>query len=148
MDRGDLMGRIGDVLASRHVGVLATSGGDGPHATLVAFKASENCRRIVFSTPRQTRKYANIKADPRAALLVDDRSNAARDIHDATGVTAVGTVAELSGSERSGAEKSYMERHPHLAEFVLSGSTALMELSVRRYVVVSRFQEVFELEME
>jgi hypothetical protein len=46
-----------------------------PYASLMAFAATDDLKRLLFATERNTRKYANLVSNPRAALLVDNRSN-------------------------------------------------------------------------
>jgi hypothetical protein len=53
----------------------------------------------------------------------------------------------LEGEEAAKARKTYLERHPHLEEFVSSPSTAMLQLDVEKYILVTRFQDVRELEV-
>ncbi len=133
---------IRSLLTSKGLGVLCTQGETGPHASLVAFAASRDLTRLFFVTPRATRKFANVTADARAALLVDSRSNREEDFRDAVAVTAVGTADETAGAARERALKMYLARHPRLAEFARSPACALVRLRVESYSLVQRFQKV------
>ena len=106
---------------------------------------AKNLKEIFFATPRATRKYANLQAEPRVALLIDSRSNQDSDIHRAIAVTAVGKAAEVAESEREKVLKLYLSKQPHLEEFVKSPSCALVQVTVATFYVVSRFQKVMEL---
>ena len=136
------------LFASQRLAVLATQNEGQPYTSLVAFTASENLKKLFFATTRATRKYANLKADSRVALLIDNRSNEATDFRWAMAVTATGTAEEIEGQERGAASKLYLAKHPHLEEFVSSPSCALLSISVDRYYVASRFQKVIEVHVK
>jgi hypothetical protein len=61
--------------------------------------------------------------------------------------TAVGGVETLSGNALGEPKKIYLQKHPHLAEFLAAPETALVRLNVSAYYVVTRFQDVVELSM-
>jgi hypothetical protein len=85
--------------------------------------------------------------DPRAAMMIDNRSNAPADIADAMAATAGGSVDIVSENERIKLLYIYLQKHPHLAEFAKSPSTRLIRLNVCCYYVVNRFQNVVEIHM-
>jgi len=133
------------LFASQRLAVLATQNEGQPYTSLVAFVAGKNVKHLFFATTRATRKYANLRADARVAMLVDNRSNEATDFRWAMAVTATGKAEEIEGQEREEASKLYLAKHPHLEEFVSSPSCALLRISVERYYVASRFQKVIEV---
>jgi len=135
-----------DLFASQRLAVLSTHDDDGqPYASLMAFAATDDLRFLLVATGRPTRKYANLSADPRVALLVDSRSNREADIHQAVAVTVLGRAEEVEGAGRDPLVNLYLAKHPHLEEFVTSPSCVLIRVRVARYYLVSRFQEVMEL---
>jgi len=131
------------LLASQQVAVLATHNEGQPYGSLVGFAVSPNLKSIFFATPRTTRKFANIQADGRVALIFDDRTRAEADFYE--WVTACGRAEEASKSPRSTNLKRFLARHPHLMEFVMSPNCAFVRVKVEKYVIVRRFQEVVEL---
>ena len=135
-----------DLFASQRLAVLATHDKGGqPYASLMAFVATDDLRQMLVATARSTRKYANLMADPRVALLVDSRSNRDSDVQRAVAVTVLGEASEVGAAERDGLVRLYLAKHPHLEEFVVSPSCALMRVNVASYYLVSKFQEVIEL---
>lgn len=136
------------LFALQRLAVLATQNEGQPYTNLVAFTASKDLKQLFFATTRATRKYANLTADSRVAMLIDNRSNEAADFRWAMAVTATGKVEEIEGHEREKALKIYLAKHPHLEEFVSSPSCALLKISVDRYRVASRFQEVIEVHVK
>jgi hypothetical protein len=124
---------------------LSSRAAEGPYASLVAFAATDDLQRILFATPRVTRKFANLMGEPRVALLIDNRSNHEADFHEAMAATAIGAATEVAEDERASLESCYLAKHPHLREFLASPSCAFFTVRVERYIVVRRFQEVMEL---
>ncbi|MFP4307837.1 MAG: pyridoxamine 5'-phosphate oxidase family protein [Desulfococcaceae bacterium] len=146
-DRGYWESTLRALFAGQRLAVLATDDGDSPYTSLVAFFAADDLGRLLFATARSTRKYTNIAGNSNVSLLVDNRANAPADFRDAIAVTALGRAAEVSERERERLLPGYLAKHPHLAEFVGAPSCALMRVSVLRYLIVSRFQDVTELRM-
>lgn len=136
-----------DMLHEQPLAVLATAGCTTPYANLIAFAAAGDFRRLWFATPRQTRKYANLRAESHVALLIDNRSNSAGDFEHAVAVTVLGETRELPDGESETPRSLFLTRHPRLAGFLADPATALFELTVERYLVVSSFQEVVEVDL-
>ncbi len=137
---------IESLFADQRLAVLSTCGADGhPYASLVCVVAEADLAGIHFATTRATRKFANLAAEPRAALLVENSRNRQADIYEAMAVTAIGTVQEVDGAAAETIRALYRQRHPQLEAFVAAPSTALLRLAVKRYYLVNRFQKVMEL---
>jgi len=136
-----------DLMASQSLAVLATHDHGQPYTSLVAFACSPDLKQLVFVTGQATRKYTNLTSDPRASMMIDNRSNSPSDIAEAMASTATGSVEIVSGKERIKLKNLYLRKHPHLADFVKSPSTQLIKLNVSCYYVVNRFQNVVELHM-
>lgn len=139
--------RVQGLLDRERVGVLATHCAGEPYASLVGFVPEAGVGRLLFATGRSTRKFANLGADPRASLLVDDRTHRDTDFSRASAATAVGVVVEVEPSERESCLRLYLDRFPFLEEFVVAPTSALLRLTVHRWVVVTRFQQVMELHL-
>ena len=137
---------VGRLLNSQRFGVLSTQSDAGPYCSLVAFWSAEDLSHVTFATMRDTRKFANLTAHPRVALLFDDRSNHDQDVERATAVTAMGEARELTdGVARAAAAAGFLVKHPQLSEFVDSPGCALVHVDVDVYYVVTRFQNVEKL---
>lgn len=143
----DLTKKLKGLFNRQRIGVLSTQKGNRPYASLVAFAATNDFKCFVFATPRTTRKYANIMASSRAALLVDNRSNRASDFRKAMAVTVVGTVRELKKTGRNRLIKLYKDKHSHLKDFVKSPTCAVMCIDAETLHAVDRFQHVIELRL-
>jgi nitroimidazol reductase NimA-like FMN-containing flavoprotein (pyridoxamine 5'-phosphate oxidase superfamily) len=134
-----------DLLENLPLAVLATSGDDKPHTSLVAFATAGDQSRLLFATNKATKKFENMKANCQVALLIDNRTNRVTDFMDAIAVTAHGTATELEGEDRIRMEEVFLTKHPHLKDFLASPSTALVLVEVSKYDVAKRFQWVMEM---
>ena len=143
--RENLRTEVGRLLEDQPLAVLATSGDDKPHTSLVAFSTVDGRGRILFATNKATQKYSNIMGNCQVALLVDNRTNQVSDFMDAIAVTAHGNAVELKGEERDRMAGVYLAKHPHLKDFLSSPSTALVLVEVTKFDVAKRFQWVMEL---
>jgi heme iron utilization protein len=141
----ELVELVRTLFSSQRLAVLATQDYGQPYTNLMAFAASGDLKHLIFATTRATRKYANLLADPRVSILVDNRANTPEDFSQAAAVTALGRAWELHGRERQEYLTSYLARHPYLEEFTAAPACALLRVTVEKYIVVTRFQEVKEL---
>lgn len=94
-------------LRSRYCGVIATATSDGrPESALVDIATTE-AGEIVFETTSATRKFANLRDNPRVALVVgwDDEQTLQID----------GTVDMLSGVELARLRDFYLSIFPQKA---------------------------------
>jgi len=135
---------LNELFTSQKLAVLGTHQGGQPYGSLVAFAATSDLKNLVFATTRATRKFANLRSDPRVSMVLDNRSNRVADFRKAVAATALGRAREVRGKERENLAEMYLAKHPHLKEFVGSPTCALVKMRVEVYYVVWRFQNVFE----
>ena len=140
--------RLAELFRTQNLAALSTHQAGQPYASLVAFCAADDLRHIYFVTPKTTRKYANITADNRVAVMVNSSANQASDFHQAISVTAVGRAKEVAGADKELILGQYLAKHPHLEDFVRSPTCALVRVSVDSYYMVKNFQNVMELHLE
>ena len=143
----DIYQRIRDLFATQNLAVLATHYAAQPYASLVAFVASDDLKFIDFVTPKTTRKFNNLTADGRVAVLIDSSTNQNADFHQAISVTAVGEAQEIAGSDREQPTADYLAKHPYLTEFAQSPTCAFVRVTVKSYYLVRNFQKVTELHL-
>ncbi len=145
--KADFRKCLGELFQSQNLATLATHQAGQPYASLVAFFASEDFKHIYFATPNTTRKYANLQAENRVAVLINSSTNQVSDFHRAISVTAVGVAGELNGPAKEPIRKQYLAKHPHLIDFVDSPTCALFDVAVATYFMVRNFQNVTELHL-
>mgnify|MGYP000931022816 CR=1 FL=1 len=127
------------VCATQRFAVLATCADGQPYASLVAFAAGDSLAQLAFATLRATRKYANLRANPRAALLLDSRAHQPDDLSSAEAITAAGRAREVQDAERTAWAVRYAARHPGLRAFVSRPECALFVLDVDQYHLARQF---------
>ena len=138
---------LGDLFESQLQAVLATANRQQPYTSLMAFVATADLTRLLFATYRATQKYHNLQSNPRAALLIDNRTCQLTDHYQGTAVTATGQVHEIPAAEREEFLRLFLAKHPNLAAFVNSPDCALMAMRVEHYYIVSQFQQVVDVAM-
>jgi hypothetical protein len=136
------------LLETQRFAVLSTRHRDGhPYASLVAFRVDAELRQLVFCTRRSTRKFANLEAEGRVALLIDDRSNDEAALQQAAAVTVLGACVEAHGAEREALSGWFLQRHPAMSAFVQSEDCAVIKVEVHVFTLVTRFQELIEFHL-
>ena len=133
-----------DLFRSQRFAVLATDDHGQPFASLMAFAVTEDLQQIVLVTERTRRKCANLEANRRVALLIDDRQNKGSDTQDSVAVTAIGEAQEAGSAVRAALLGLFLTRHPNLAAFAASPSCAVITVKISSYLLVSRFEKVLE----
>jgi len=136
---------VRDLLDTQRLAVLSTQMSGRPYSNLIAFAASGDLKDIVFATPRASRKYANLIAEPRVSLLIDNRSNQEADFGQASAVTVLGTAEEVLELDREKYLQFYLQKHPYLEVFVNAPTCAFIRVKVEKFIMVTRFQEVREI---
>ena len=136
-----------ELLDSQDLAVLSTQKEGQPYASIVAVTVTPDLEKIIFLTPSTTRKYDNLVASPRVALLINNSQNQVRDITNATSVTATGTAFPITDEEKKEALTLYLNRHPHMKTFARSPTTAVVRVAVAKYIMVTHFQTVVEIKV-
>jgi len=140
--------QLQELFRKQRLAVLSTQNPEGPYGSLIAFAHTEDLREIIFATSRNTRKYANLSVHKQVALLIDNRSNKTADFRRAVAATAIGKNREIFKRKNSRHLRLYLEKHPYLKEFVEAPTCALLSVSVEKYYIVNRFQQVVELHLK
>lgn len=135
---------IRQLCQKERLAVLSTEQNGQPYVSLVAYAATTTLDTIVFCTPVTTRKYHNLSANPQVAMLIDNSRNQASDIYSAVAVTAIGSVVPVADSDRDSLENLYLQKHPHLMDFLRTQTTALVRVRIERYLMVYNFQNVYD----
>lgn len=132
---------------SQSLAVLSTQKNGQPYSSLIAFAASADLESFYFLTPNATRKYDNLTANPKVSVLVNNSRNKAEDIYKAVSVTGTGLSQVIDKSSERKALDLFLEKHPQLEGFAKAPTTALIRISMKRYFMVNRFQNVVELKV-
>jgi hypothetical protein len=137
-DTTETLAVVRNLLESQKLAVLSTQNHGQPYCNLIAIAATDDLKYLLF---------ANLMADSRVAVLVDSRQNEVADFTEAAALTALGKAWEVQGAERQQFLTVFLGKHPYLEGFVTSPTCALLRIKVEKYIVVTRFQEVREIQM-
>jgi hypothetical protein len=83
--------------------------------------------------------------NPKVSLLMDNRSNRAEDFHTAAAVSVYGKAKEISKPQNKKFVNMFTDEHPSLIDFIRSSDSALIQVTVDKYSLVSQFQNVREI---
>ena len=135
---------VKEMLNSQSLAVLATNTGSSPYTSLVGFMASQDLKEIYFATFITTRKYHNISKHSQVSLLIDSRTNRVDDFNNSSALTILGNAETVPQGQRNTLLSLYLDKFSHLEEFVCDPQCAIVRITVDKYILVQRFQEVFE----
>ena len=110
--------------------VLATSNGQKPHASLMAYLTGDQGREIYLITSADTLKYGNIMANPQVSLLIDDRRSreAGRNLK---ALTVGGVCAPAPPGEQERLKARFAQGMPHLAGITADPKAKVLVVSAR-----------------
>jgi len=133
--------RLSWLLGMQRLAVLATQQEHQPCTHLVSFAVTADLKQILFTTVRDTGKYADITRRPGVSLLIDNGPRDSDDFSRASAVTALGQAREIRGEDRARLLPVLLARQPSLRAFATQESTALIGVNVEKYILVQSFPE-------
>lgn len=140
---------IQEILTSQYLAVLATNTGTTPYTSLIGFMASKDLKEIYFATFINTRKYNNITKHSQVSLLIDSRTNrGGEDFKNSSALTILGNAETVPQGQQDEILPLYLDKFCYLQDFTRDPQCALVRINVEKYILVERFQEVFELIMQ
>lgn len=137
-------------LTNQHFGVFNSVRNDSPHSTLVSFVPSNDLSKLIFFTPKNTRKFINSQIYNKVSLFVDTTTNSPEDIKNAITITGYGKSligTNLPKDEFEAYKQKYLKKNPHM-EFFLQPNREMIVIDVDRYELVTNFQSVFDWILE
>ena len=143
----DSINLVKELFSSQKLAVLSTQYGGQPFSNLIAFAYSDELRLLIFVTNRDTHKYRNISAENKVSVLVDSRKHELSDFENAVAITAFGTAGEVTGNEWKTLAALYLEKYPHLKDFVNKPSNALIKMDITD-LFIARFDSVNILHLD
>lgn len=145
--RQQLFSELEQLLAGQKFAVLATQSDMQPYCNFIACSRSGDLSAIFFATPRNTRKYLNLKKNGYVSLLLDSRSTAGPDCGALAAVTVIGRAVEISGSEEDVCRNRHIQAHPAFETFFRNPECALFRITVEKYIVVNGVDSVSVIDM-
>ena len=119
-----------ELVAGQNVGMLATSSTGHPWGSVVAYGVLDDGSPVLLVS-RMAEHGRNLLAEPRASLVVTDRS-ASEDPLACPRVTLAGYVRQPSGDEAERALEAFLAAVPHSSEYASFADFTLWVLRVER----------------
>ena len=131
----DMLDKIKDLILRKDSCVLATTDGETPHCSLMAYVPCDSGERLFLATSSASRKYQNIQRHPRVSLLIDTRGEQQREFTQA--VTVTGTCDFLQDTAKIAQIKAdFVRQHPHLDDFIRKDDIAVMCVEVDFFLLL------------
>jgi nitroimidazol reductase NimA-like FMN-containing flavoprotein (pyridoxamine 5'-phosphate oxidase superfamily) len=142
----DMLDTIRALVQQKDLCVLATSGEDGPHTSLMAYAYSPDCSEIYLVTSRKTRKYLNIQHTSHVSLMVDTRDENER--NHIRALTISGRAEEIEETRAVQAVRRHMlARHPHLSAFTRQPDTAWICVRVDAFQLLDGIDRAYNVRL-
>ena len=123
--KSPMINKMKSLLKRKSSCVLATTDGDSPHCSLMAYISSEDEDRLFLVTPRNTKKYRNIQHYPTVSLLIDTRGEQKRNQTQA--LTLTGSCHIIKDDKKiSRVRRAFDRHHPHLQKFIRKEDVAFL----------------------
>lgn len=129
-----------ELMEKQKYGVIATKGENGLYTNLIAFFSSDDLKNIYFVTSNKSKKYYNIKKNPNVSFLIDNRKNNYDDIINATALSITGVAKEIK-KNLSEIKNSFIKKHPKLKRFSEFSESVFIDINVKKFIYVNKFQE-------
>ncbi|UCB46611.1 MAG: pyridoxamine 5'-phosphate oxidase family protein [Spirochaetota bacterium] len=143
---GEVQQFLSNLFTDQKLAVLATQDKGQPYESVVAFVHTKDLRQLLFATIRTTRKFDYMSDNPKVSMLINNCRNEDEDFHRASAVTVIGEACEVEKS--SDRINTYLDKLPLLEEFIMAPSCALIQVRVKSYIIVERFQTVSEVHVD
>ena len=131
--------------------VLATCAQGEPHTSLMSFAAApgtpETGGEFWLATLADTRKYANLQANPQASLLLDDRGGQGQGsapVAPSLALTVAARSVPFDTAEQEGAARqALLHRHPGLKSFLDRPEVLVIRFVATRYQLLEGLTQTF-----
>jgi len=134
------------LIREHNLAVLATSGPEGPHASLMTYLSAEQGGVIYLITLAGTSKFANLGSEPRVSLLIDDRDQAG-----GQGIRALTVEGEAEVVDEGGQAQVLKDRFaaelPHLADLAQDPECRVLAIRVRSLLLLDGPTQATYLEL-
>jgi len=133
------------LVKEKDICVLATVSEGIPHCSLMAYVSDEDCREIYMVTHKQTTKFRNLSENPAVSLLIDTREDHMGPHRKETrALTVAGAYQRIEDTaKRSLARALFLERHPHLEEFVDDPDAEMLCIRIDSFLLLDGIEKAF-----
>ncbi|MGH7814690.1 MAG: pyridoxamine 5'-phosphate oxidase family protein [Candidatus Binataceae bacterium] len=133
------------LLKSEHIAVLVTQGEPWPTATMQAYAETPELD-LVFIMREESERFQNLRAQPRAAVFIDDRARGDAAKFRISRALIQGTAAEVArgGAEWEELKALFLWKNPFEAVFFELSSLRMIRLTPHRVSYTGADHSVFK----
>jgi nitroimidazol reductase NimA-like FMN-containing flavoprotein (pyridoxamine 5'-phosphate oxidase superfamily) len=137
-----MLEKIKTIVRENDICVLATTGANDPHTSLMAYACSEDCTEIYMVTPVKTLKYRNLTANAKVSLLVDTREKEHRASIQA--LTITGQAHTIRDAVKKDAVRKQIQlQHAHLQGLLDQPEIAFICVRIESFQLQSGVHEAY-----
>lgn len=125
--------------------VLATVSEGKPHCSLMSYVSDEEGDEIYMISHKQTKKYANLMANPIVSLLIDTREEerGQRRI-DIKALTVIGEFQTIKDqTKKSLIHAKFLKTHPHLTDFLNDPGAEIFSIKIKSFQLLDGVKDAF-----
>lgn len=133
-----MLDKMKELVREKDICVLATTAGNTPHCSLMAYVTDPECSEIYMVTQKNTTKYKNLTDNPTVSLLIDtrDEHSAARRPH-TKALTVDGVFRRIHDPEKEASVRAkLMERHPHMQPFLDQPEAEVFAIKITSFLLL------------
>ena len=125
--------------------VLATVSTQKPYCSLMSYVTDDACHNIYMASGRNTKKYQNLKENPSASLLIDNREAVAREKDiSIKALTVEGIFHEIPDkNEKEIITLKLRERHPDLKELLDDPDTEVFCIRIISFMLLDGIKDAY-----
>ncbi|MFW5500452.1 MULTISPECIES: pyridoxamine 5'-phosphate oxidase family protein [unclassified Maridesulfovibrio] len=129
--------------------VLATSGNDGIHTSLMAYASSADCSEIYMVSNRKSRKWQNLSQNAQVSLLIDDRDGKLSDRrHEIKALTVKGTYVPVTDkSEIKTIKSAIADTAPAIADAFSGPENSIIRIKADSFQLLRGPQDSFYIDL-
>lgn len=130
---------IASFIHERDLCVLSTSTPEGgPHASLMSYAVAPDLRYIYMATVASSRKWANLTANPKMAILIDEREMST---HGGRGQSRALTIGGVNEPSADGTKEMVLgmlrNKFPHLKGFLARPDMEVIRFKPRWFLLLT-----------
>ena len=140
-----MLEKMKDIVKGNDLCVLATVSEGKPHCSLMSYVSEEEGDEIYLISHKQTKKYANLMANPTVSLLIDTREEekGQRRI-DIKALTVIGEFQTIKDqTKKSLIHAKFLKTHPHLTDFLNDPGAEIFCIKIRSFQLLDGVKDAF-----
>jgi general stress protein 26 len=141
----NMLEKMKDIVKGNDLCVLATVSEGKPHCSLMSYITDDECSEIYMISHKQTKKYANLTANPIVSLLIDTREEERGQRRmDIKALTVIGEFQTIKDqTKKSLIHAKFLKIHPHLTDFLNDPGAEILSIKIRSFQLLDGVKDAF-----